>query len=255
MQQIEGLRGRLSTGGPWLRVGIASATAMAPLVNRWNELRAAERARNLADEAEARLRELRGLGGARNEALNIVRQVTAQVPERRGKVSSKIWLIGVGVGLVAAGTATFILVRRRMAQSLDEPLLDLITVSSMNGRGPAAANGSSTAAKTPAEMPAQATAGQGTPPAEQDQREPDELFGGATTLTPTEAPAGEMDAEAAPFIGNIRTMIYHEADDANLPAEENRIYFASEEEAQEAGYRRDRDEVIPGAQSGEAASS
>jgi methylphosphotriester-DNA--protein-cysteine methyltransferase len=47
----------------------------------------------------------------------------------------------------------------------------------------------------------------------------------------------------APFIGDVKTMIYHEANAENLPAEQNRMYFASEEEAHEAGFQRDRDEV------------
>ncbi len=46
-------------------------------------------------------------------------------------------------------------------------------------------------------------------------------------------------------------MVYHEAADDDLPAEENRIYFVSEDEARQAGYRRHRDEVAPGAQADE----
>ena len=45
--------------------------------------------------------------------------------------------------------------------------------------------------------------------------------------------------EMGPLVGNIRTMVYHDANnDQELPREENRIYFASETEAQEAGYHR-----------------
>ena len=54
---------------------------------------------------------------------------------------------------------------------------------------------------------------------------------------------GVEDPAQAKFIGNIRTLVYHDTDAENLPAEENRVYFASEEEADLAGYRRDRDEV------------
>lgn len=69
---------------------------------------------------------------------------------------------------------------------------------------------------------------------------------------PTPTPAAEMaqeaissteDANAAPFVGNIHTMVFHEAAEADhLPAEENRVYFATEEEATAAGFRRDRHE-------------
>ena len=42
-----------------------------------------------------------------------------------------------------------------------------------------------------------------------------------------------------PLVGNIRTMVYHDVNnDQELPSEENRIYFASETEALEAGYHR-----------------
>ena len=68
----------------------------------------------------------------------------------------------------------------------------------------------------------------------------------ATTWTESGAPEGVADAESAAFIGNIHTMVYHAADADDLPAEENRIYFASEDEAHERGYRRARDEVSSG---------
>ena len=44
------------------------------------------------------------------------------------------------------------------------------------------------------------------------------------------------DIEAMAIVGNIRTMAYHLATDEDLPDEDNRIYFSSEEEARLAGY-------------------
>jgi hypothetical protein len=44
------------------------------------------------------------------------------------------------------------------------------------------------------------------------------------------------DIEATAIVGNIRTMAYHLPSDENLPDEDNRIYFSSEEEARMAGY-------------------
>ena len=44
-------------------------------------------------------------------------------------------------------------------------------------------------------------------------------------------------AENAAFIGNTHTRVYHSATDLNLPNEENRAYFATAEDAEEAGYR------------------
>jgi hypothetical protein len=231
---------------------------MAPLLSRWSDLRAAERARVLADEAEARLHDMRGhlnlaSLGAKRDPLELVREARAQLGAERGKASTRLWLVGVGVGLVAASAGAYVLVRRRMAQALEEPLVELPTVS-VNGnrayaqaRPPATATAAETAADnpptaatatataTPAPSMETAQANGAVAPAEQDQS----------------FPASAEEAIAAPFIGNIRTMVYHEANDDDLPAEENRIYFVSEDEAREAGYRRHRDEVAPGAQADE----
>ncbi|HZC76583.1 MAG TPA: hypothetical protein VE258_02475 [Ktedonobacterales bacterium] len=248
MRQVDALRGRIGAGGQWLRLGLASATIMAPLLSRWSDLRAAERARVLADEAEARLHDMRGhlnlaSLGAKRDPLELVREARAQLGAERGKASTRLWLVGVGVGLVAASAGAYILVRRRMAQALEEPLVELPAVS-VNGnrayaqaRPPATATAAETAAENPptaATPPPSMTAAQANgaaAPTEQDQS----------------SPASAEEANAAPFIGNIRTMVYHEATDDDLPAEENRIYFVSEDEAREAGYRRHRNEVAPGA--------
>lgn len=252
MRQVDAVRGRIGAGGQWLRLGVASATIMAPLLSRWSDLRAAERARVLADEAEARLHDMRGhlnlaSLGAKRDPLELVREARAQLGAERSRASTRLWLVGVGVGLVAASAGAYVLVRRRMAQALEEPLMELPAVS-VNGnrayaqaRPPATAAAAETAAEnpptaaTPAPSLADAQVNGAAAPNEQDQS----------------PPAGAEEANAAPFIGNIRTMVYHEAADDDLPAEENRIYFVSEDEARQAGYRRHRDEVAPGAQADE----
>lgn len=81
--------------------------------------------------------------------------------------------------------------------------------------------------------------------------------GEASTRLPGAAPTdaeetAEPDAEAvgddaAPktsartsgrFVGNKNSFIFHPVTSANLPSEENRVYFESEDEAIEAGFRR-----------------
>jgi len=219
MRQVDALRGRIGAGGQWLRLGLASATIMAPLLSRWSDLRAAERARVLADEAEARLHDMRShlnlaSLGAKRDPLELVREARAQLGAERSKASTRLWLVGVGVGLVAASAGAYVLVRRRMAQALEEPLMELPTVS-VNGnrastqtRPPATATAAEMApenpptAATPTPSMAAAQANGAAAPTEQDQS----------------SPASAEEAIAAPFIGNIRTMVYHEAADDDLPS-------------------------------------
>src|SRR5260221_6892441 len=254
MRQVDALRGRIGAGGQWLRLGLASATIMAPLLSRWSDLRAAERARVLADEAEARLHDMRGhlnlaSLGAKRDPLELVREARAQLGAERGNASTRLWLVGVGVGLVAASAGAYVLVRRRMAQALEEPLVELPTVSVNGNRAFAQARppATATAAETAADNPPTAATATPAPSIETAQAN----GAAAPTGQDQNSPASAEEAIAAPFIGNIRTMVYHEADDDDLPAEENRIYFVSEDEAREAGYRRHRDEVAPGAQADE----
>lgn len=284
MQQFDALRKRVNPGNEWFRIGLASATVLAPLLKRWTDLRDTDSTRALRAEAEARWNDARSrfalsnLPGVRRKPLDVVGDVTESVTRRNSNVA-RIWLVGVGVGLVAAGAGAYFFVQRRMNSALDEPLVDL-PVASSNGHSagtsrdagaaqPAqpASSGAGAVTSAPAQTAAagvngtgareraaaqtsEAQAGAGTGAeqaapraAEPVIREPGELPGGGTTVTESGAPAGVVDASEAPFIGNIRTMVYHEADDENLPAEENRIYFASEDEAREAGYRRDREDA------------
>ena len=66
----------------------------------------------------------------------------------------------------------------------------------------------------------------------------DQLAGveGEAAIVGVNSPARD---ETSPLVGNIRTMEYQDATrDQELPSEDNRIYFANESEALEAGYHR-----------------
>ena len=54
------------------------------------------------------------------------------------------------------------------------------------------------------------------------------------------APAASQGQIVGQIIGNKRSHVYHVGDDGHLPGEKNRVYFATEAEAQKAGYRRSR---------------
>lgn len=275
MQQAKNLRGRFGDWNPraqWVQLGLLSASIMAPLIGRWNELRAAERARALREEAEARLRGIRTqLPWQRNEVLDQMTELLKQsdgavsdTSSKRSKTSTRLWLVGVGVGLAAAGIGAYILVRRRMEQRAEEPLVDL-PLSSVNGHAKGASNGLNGSYRTPVATSiggaTRSAAAPTVPELSNEQTSSLPTYETAQTIEPS-TPAREATDSAetptsvdegtaasvtqpddAPFIGNIRTMIYHASDAANLPAEENRIYFASEDEARAAGYRRGHNET------------
>ncbi len=63
---------------------------------------------------------------------------------------------------------------------------------------------------------------------------------GATNARTDQADAASSQTRnraKASFIGNTQTRVYHEASDAQLPAEQHRAYFTSAEEAEAVGYR------------------
>ena len=272
MQTIDDLRTRLDARGQWVRLGVLAAGALTPLVGRWNDLRAAERARAMREEAEARLK---GFGAVAPWTRHDVQQRIAAIASKTGdktlgtrRVSTTIWLAGVGVGLAAAGAGAYLLVRRRLARRDEEPMLDL-PVPSVNGNGRVAAttpgvqrlrdaianpppsareavNANAATTATGAESAfdeVRAASTPATPPPETVVDPSGRLPGGATSVFPDGTPAGVLRADKAAFIGNIKTMVFHAADDDDLPAEENRVYFASEEEARDAGYRRNKDDL------------
>ena len=268
MQTLEDIGTRLNMRRQWLQLGLLSASVVTPLLARWNDLRAAERARALAEEAESRLKGVGGLAPwTRRQAQQQLAELAAKTNGKalsRHKVSAGLWLTGAAIGLVAAGAGAYVLVRRRMSALTEEQQLYDLAPASLNGRAvanataPAAAAAPTSrtrsapapamnagAAGMPTAPDVDAVAAQTTPATAPEITPTGALPGGATALTPEEEPADAVDPTSAPFIGNIHTMIYHEADADDLPAEENRTYFASEAEARLAGYRRDRDEVLP----------
>lgn len=225
MQQLQELRGlphRLGDRRQWFQVGMASATILTPLVSRWRSLRAAERARALWEASQI---------SARWPWNHSVSEESLP-PLARREVRTGLWLAGVGVGLAAAGTAAFIIARRRW-HAEEEPLdLPLITRASANGsldatgaassdRGHVIGDGS-----TLANGSAQTLASAG-PASNGAGTEPGALLGGV---------GAPLEPPEPLFIGNTRTLQYAAADADDAPPEEMRIYFASEAQARQAGY-------------------
>ena len=256
----------------WFQLGLVSAGAAAPLIARWRNLRAEEQAQALREQAVARWNEtiariaasgrpeavqdaLRQMAPQAQEAIRQAlpqaqesfRQVSAATrdalhrlpganqapttadtalvpattPEHR-RVSATLWLVGVGVGVVAAGAVAYVILRNRMSAAADDDALVEVPLTVVTSRDDldmtsvSAASASAVAAEGPAII----------------HESPEEEPGIAE---PTDF--SEADAEGAAFVGNIHSRVYHPADSTRLPAPHHRIYFATEEEAIEMGYR------------------
>ena len=185
---------------------------------------AAERGRDLSTLASERADALRKQG---NDALESARSrfletdaydrlkdifpgLTRLDNRKQSRNNALLWILGATVGVAAAGAAIYYFSRRRQPMLEAEPLVELPTNGGESYRSSVSNITSLDASKTRSE--------------------------GEPAIVGVNSP---VQAEAGPLVGNIRTMVYHDdSDDQELPTEENRIYFASETEAQEAGYHR-----------------
>lgn len=243
----------------WFQMGLITAGAMAPLIARWRNLRAAEQAEALREQASTRwndavdwmsqalpqesiqetLRQalpqaqdvLRQMGPAAAEALRrlpiparTLEELAPPPPIARPsnrRVSVTLWTIGVAVGLAAAGTAAFIILRNRMNENAAEETLVEIPLTRTSSTDTLART---QAAEAATEGPAVVH--------EEPSEEPE---------VAEEPTFSEEDAEGALFVGNIHSGVYQPIGSKRLPAPEHRTYFSSEEQAVRAGYRRNGD--------------
>jgi hypothetical protein len=222
-----------------VRTGLLSAAILKPAFDRLMQVRQA------APVPSSRLREQLGegfdLSQQQFEKLSrVVTEVVGDLAEQMGqqaKVTAKVvrhvdrrvwWASGIAVGFGVAGLTAYLVTRRRLrAQNETGDLIEITEYietdfTSAGDQLRDAANG--------------------TGPRTTTSRATD--TGNATAAATTRATVaeGERVAAEAPFIGNLHTRIYHEASSDSLPAEENRVYFFSEDEARDAGYRPARGE-------------
>jgi hypothetical protein len=222
MQELNnGLRERAQ----WFRIGMISATTLTPLVTRWRSLRTAERARELWESRRSEV------------ALPWTeRRTVAKLPPaaRNQQVSTGIWLAGAGLGLIVAGTVAFVVARRRILAS-DEAPLELTLEPGSNGA--ARSFGERTREVVSRVLPA------GRAAATPRRETVTEDAGDTAPRMPAVGAADSATPEDARFVGDVKTLVYHEAGDDNLPAEDNRVYFANRVQAESAGFRPVKGEV------------
>ncbi len=310
----KGLLSRKGRAGDWFRVGVFSATVIAPLVARWNDLRMAERARQIGKVADDQTRDLRqlaveqarelselatqrsqewtelalarsnewrdlaagrasewgGIAAARARALgdqastlseDLVALAAGRADDLRGQAvgrledarkqflatktydvlkdavpvvakldnrprrnATALWIAGVVAGVLAAGAVAFVVVRRRLAAGVNEPLVELPSNGRAATAGTTGMNGMGAQRASRGGQPAGAISG---------LRSTAEKYGVQSIRDIDNA----QTAKVAPIVGNIHTKVYHDASQVNsLPSEENRVYFANEEEARAAGF-------------------
>ncbi len=175
---------------------------------------AAERAETLRKQGNDALENARSrfLDTDAYDRLKDVFPALTKLDNRKQRSNNAVlWILGATVGVVAAGAAIYYFTRGRQPMLEAEPLVELPSNGANESYRNAASNITSLG----------------------DSRMRSES---EPAIVGVNSPA---ETETGPLVGNIRTMVYHDVnDDQELPSEENRIYFASESEAQEAGYRR-----------------
>jgi hypothetical protein len=227
---MEELQNGLSERAQWFRIGMISATVLTPLITRWRSLRAAQRARDLWESSRA---------GARWPWAASPTEAELPPVARRQPVSTGIWLAGAGVGLVVAGTVAFVVARRRIMSS-DEAPLELTLEPGSNGAGRSSGERTREAVGRATWTSAANVAARDL---DQDAAE-DAAEDAALPPTPAATEPQTAALEEAQYIGDVKTLVYHDDDDDdNLPTEENRVYFATREQAEAAGFRPVKGEV------------
>src|SRR5579875_971376 len=231
---LENARALIASGEPRAREALESVAATASAMQEFAQSAAQKVSVGLGDFNE----NVADFVEKQHKRLN--KGVTGK---RRQQVNMALWLAGIGVGVAVAGVGAYVLIRRRLEHVaeeealLDAPLHDVGAHPSVQGDGRAdfAASGGTAAQGAESASGSTAPAATFRPPLPEELRQ--QNGEAEERATPR---AG--DEERPAYIGNIHTLIYHDANSGNLPALENQVYFRDEAQAQAAGFHRDRSE-------------
>ena len=99
MQQVKNSGDQRSSQAQWLQLGLLSASILAPLMQRWNELRAMERTRALREDIEDRLQILRASSPwsrrtTQKQVEDVIQDIGATLPARRSVPKLQHHLLG-----------------------------------------------------------------------------------------------------------------------------------------------------------------
>jgi hypothetical protein len=204
----------------------ALSDAAAVRSSEWRDA-AAERGRGLSAMAAERAETLRKQGNDTIEnararfletdaydRLKDIFPALTRLDNRKRRNNALWWALGATVGVAAAGAAIYFFSRSRQSALEAEPLMELPS-EGVNG------DSFRSSVSNITKLDPSKAKGEGE---------------GEAAIVGVNSPARD---ETGPLVGNIRTMEYQDATrDQELPSEDNRIYFANESEALEAGYHR-----------------
>jgi hypothetical protein len=200
------------------------ATLLNPVVGRFSQSRKTKKAvAKFAAQMPLTEDQLEQIDRVARMLSARVVEMTEQAQKTIRKADKRVWWAGgIALGFVTAGAITFSLMRRRMAQVEEVEEAELIILPDTTAN-----NGY----RSPIDQLKNAVSRMG-------QRQPQENTQTQPSTANSVAGTALRDdpSKESQFIGNAHTRVYHPADSVHLPAEENRIYFRSQTEAENAGF-------------------